>query len=319
MKISEVMEFTGLTKKAIKYYEEEGLIKPDVNPENNYREYSQDDIDRLIQISVLRQFDVPIKDIHEIMVHPSLLKNKLELHLAKLTNDITRLEKSKNVLQTCLKSYDAQELPQLTNQLSLLNESLQMDARTREGFMKKQFLRMFPGNFGKMLVLNYSLFLHEPIDTQEKEDAWISIVKFLDEAEEIEYPEEIQEMYEKFTEEDMEKYEATWSENIKKWIHITDEGLMKEKEKMLETIQRINCNPDMQLQNKKVSALSEHLRGLMKNIGYYDRFVKNLKMLSKDFCRYTHNQAAFAKLLNLKIDDGGRIVASEQGQETPPT
>ena len=61
MKISEVMEITRLTKKAINYYEEEGLIKPDVNPENNYREYSQSNVDELVQISVLRQLDVSVK------------------------------------------------------------------------------------------------------------------------------------------------------------------------------------------------------------------------------------------------------------------
>jgi len=39
MNIKIASEKTGLTKKAIKYYENEGLINPLKNSENNYREY----------------------------------------------------------------------------------------------------------------------------------------------------------------------------------------------------------------------------------------------------------------------------------------
>lgn len=44
MNIKIVSEKTGLTKKAIKYYESEGLINPSKNNGNNYREYSDEDI-----------------------------------------------------------------------------------------------------------------------------------------------------------------------------------------------------------------------------------------------------------------------------------
>lgn len=39
MLISEVCNLTGLTKKAISYYEQQGLIKP-IRGVNRYREYS---------------------------------------------------------------------------------------------------------------------------------------------------------------------------------------------------------------------------------------------------------------------------------------
>ena len=40
MNIKETARQTGLTKKAIKYYEQEGLITVSKNPDNGYREYS---------------------------------------------------------------------------------------------------------------------------------------------------------------------------------------------------------------------------------------------------------------------------------------
>ncbi|MBC7342044.1 MAG: MerR family DNA-binding transcriptional regulator [Clostridia bacterium] len=40
MNIWEVAKATGLTKKAIRYYEKMGLLSPAINQDNNYRDYS---------------------------------------------------------------------------------------------------------------------------------------------------------------------------------------------------------------------------------------------------------------------------------------
>ena len=43
MKINEVEAAVGVTKKNIRFYEEEGLISPSREPGNGYRSYSQAD------------------------------------------------------------------------------------------------------------------------------------------------------------------------------------------------------------------------------------------------------------------------------------
>ena len=62
MKINEVVKITGLTKKAIRLYEERGLITV-VRSENGYRDYSENDIKLLEQIKLLRTAGVSIIDI----------------------------------------------------------------------------------------------------------------------------------------------------------------------------------------------------------------------------------------------------------------
>mgnify|MGYP002573294720 CR=1 FL=1 len=47
MKINEVEAAVGVTKKNIRFYEEEGLISPRREPGNGYRSYSEADIERL--------------------------------------------------------------------------------------------------------------------------------------------------------------------------------------------------------------------------------------------------------------------------------
>ena len=55
MKINEVEAAVGVTKKNIRFYEEEGLISPSREPGNGYRSYSQADVERLRRIKLLRK------------------------------------------------------------------------------------------------------------------------------------------------------------------------------------------------------------------------------------------------------------------------
>lgn len=62
MLISEVMEQTGISKKAIRFYEDKGLIKV-ARKENGYREYSENEILTLKKIKSLRMCGISVSDI----------------------------------------------------------------------------------------------------------------------------------------------------------------------------------------------------------------------------------------------------------------
>jgi len=51
MLINEVCKRCGLTKKAIEYYEEQGLTRPQIM-ENGYRVFSEDDVIQLNKIEL---------------------------------------------------------------------------------------------------------------------------------------------------------------------------------------------------------------------------------------------------------------------------
>ena len=53
MTIKEVESRTELVRANIRYYESQGLISP-VRRENGYREYTQQDVDTLLKIKLLR-------------------------------------------------------------------------------------------------------------------------------------------------------------------------------------------------------------------------------------------------------------------------
>ena len=66
MLLNEIVKEVGMTKRAIKYYEEKGLLT--VNKDNNgYRNYSNQDVDTLKKISVYRKLGISIKDIQKLL------------------------------------------------------------------------------------------------------------------------------------------------------------------------------------------------------------------------------------------------------------
>ena len=90
MKISDVEKITGLTAKAIRLYEEKGLIAVD-RQDNSYRDYNEDAVTRLKQIKLLRDIGVGISEIilyfnKVISLQELLNKRKKELEKESAVN-----------------------------------------------------------------------------------------------------------------------------------------------------------------------------------------------------------------------------------------
>lgn len=66
MYINEVEHIVGLSKKSIRYYEENGLLSPTRNRENDYRIYTEKDIKKLKTIKFLRECNVPIIQLQQL-------------------------------------------------------------------------------------------------------------------------------------------------------------------------------------------------------------------------------------------------------------
>ena len=62
MLLNEIINEVGMTKRAVKYYEEKGLLSVDKDS-NGYRNYSAQDVETLKKISVYRKLGIGIKDI----------------------------------------------------------------------------------------------------------------------------------------------------------------------------------------------------------------------------------------------------------------
>ena len=94
MKINEVEAAVGVTKKNIRFYEEEGLITPSREPGNGYRSYSQADVERLRRIKLLRKLDVPLAEIREMLEGQRTLAEGMSQQLERLRSRRADLEEA---------------------------------------------------------------------------------------------------------------------------------------------------------------------------------------------------------------------------------
>ena len=193
MKISEVMTITGLTKKAINYYQESGLIKPTVDMDNDYRIYTEEDVETLKQISVLRNIGLSVKQIKEALEDPNKVRKIFTEYLNNIKLQISNMERCEKIIQLSLNDSKSENpnMKYVTDNLLLLKDSLDMSQRDREGYMQKELIRIFPGFFGRYISLKFSKYLDEPLDSKEKVNSWLHLVKVLDDSKDLQVRNEI--------------------------------------------------------------------------------------------------------------------------------
>lgn len=106
-KISEFSKITGLTVKALRYYDEQALLIPsNRNEENSYRFYTDDDFKRAVLIKMLRSLDFSISEIKDILSNFEneedlyyYLREKQEMIKRNIEAEKERIKK----IESCLK------------------------------------------------------------------------------------------------------------------------------------------------------------------------------------------------------------------------
>lgn len=124
MKINEVEQSIGITKKNIRFYEQEGLLNPSRGA-NGYREYSEEDVTTLQQIKLLRRLDIPIEEIKKLQTGTLTLEDCLRRHLIVLerrSKNINAMEGFCNRLLN--ESFELRTLPisQLLTEMDQMEE-----------------------------------------------------------------------------------------------------------------------------------------------------------------------------------------------------
>jgi DNA-binding transcriptional MerR regulator len=82
MTVSKLASVCGLSRTTVLYYEAQGLLKPAVRSDSNYRVYGEREVERLRQIRVYRGVGMSVREIRTILAGPendvaSALKRRL--------------------------------------------------------------------------------------------------------------------------------------------------------------------------------------------------------------------------------------------------
>lgn len=96
MNIKEIEERSGLTRANIRYYEQEGLIAP-VRRENKYRDYSEEDLETLLRIALLRSLGFSLEEIRRLQSGEADFAAAMRERSAALESEGQRLLTARNV------------------------------------------------------------------------------------------------------------------------------------------------------------------------------------------------------------------------------
>lgn len=183
MLINEVCKQSGLTKKAVAYYVEQGLIYP-ASAENGYRIFSEDDAARLSKVAMLRELGLSVTEIKTVLAEDcfSRMQDIYEKKALELAEMQTKQQLLRELMETKDWAYIREQLTQLERKQLILT----------------RLLERFPGYYGKFICLHFAPYLNEPITTQEQQDAFETILAFLDRVN-ITIPEDLQDYLEEAT------------------------------------------------------------------------------------------------------------------------
>ena len=269
MFIKEVCQECKLTRKAVEYYEKQGLIQPEI-AENGYRIYGEEEIRKLKEISLLRKLNISIADISKIQNSEQKDKDLFQIKLdMENALDQTRFQ-IKQIELLLTNNYDLKLLEKNIEEYHTINQSI-----------REKLLMAFPGSFGIYLSLHFGHFLNEKIESPEKQKAYNSILVFLDQ---LNFPADLEEKLDKT----YEGLNSSDLDTIARDFHEKIQNFEEEFQDMQESIKSfLDYKNSTDYQDSDAKEMKESLTAFLQDSGYYEIFIPNLKILSRSYLDYS--------------------------------
>ncbi|MDR0978402.1 MAG: MerR family transcriptional regulator [Lachnospiraceae bacterium] len=266
MLINDVAKQCNLTKKAVEYYVEQGLICPTIL-ENGYRNFSKEDTELLKQISLYRGIGLSVLEIKSILADTSVLKNILYKKTIKLEQ-----EKSKQKI-----------LQRLADGETLEDVKYEINNLENHSAIIERLLKVFPSYYGIFLSMNFSKYLVDTIKTEEQEEAYYEIIDFLDNVAEFKISEELKKYLDDYMSniaiKDMQKIVSDKEKNIRN----VDKFMQNNKDALK---QYSEYKKSDEYKNSPANKLSELMKDFCSTSGYYDVFIPAMRKLSPSYNEY---------------------------------
>ena len=158
--IKEAEQLTGISSQNIRYYEKQGLICPARNEDNSYREYSDNDIERLKLIRLFRKLGMPIEELRRLLNGEVDLRSAVEMQEKRLESQRNELN---NALDFCKKIHEAQ-----LADFGVDRYLQQMEEDERSGSVFMQFINDYKEIIRSEAVREFSFMPDTRCDTPDE-------------------------------------------------------------------------------------------------------------------------------------------------------
>ena len=162
MQIKDAAEAVGCTRRAIKYYEEKGLLPSVSRLKNGYRDYTSEDLSILREIQLYRKLGIAIDDIHRLMKHENSALLLSILEVKRHEQNVRQQEI--DALEAFIAGQNADAVYETVDYASIA-EAIRAE---------------LPGFFGNYLCTHFAPYLNMSISTQQQREAYWTILSFWD-------------------------------------------------------------------------------------------------------------------------------------------
>ena len=267
MQINEVTQQVDLSKRAIKYYEEQGLltVKKD---SNGYRNYTEKNLTTLKEIAVYRKLGINISDIKQ------LLKSKdiqlLETIYEQKASDLHVQQKQLEALRSYIQDHNVDRIYESVDYQTIA-QALQ---------------DMIPGFYGYYFMNHFMPYLQIPITTKEQRIAYENIIQFWDNTT-IRIPFFMKLMnfiFYRFTPKaSMEQMVSRMESQIQQYLNPSEEEYKKLKE---QTIRNVKLKNSLFYKYHPIFISQRKFMKQLQKQGYNDIFIPNMIALSPKYKEY---------------------------------
>lgn len=278
MLINAVCKECSVTKKAVEYYIEQGLVSPTVQ-ENGYRDFSEEDIRRLKKISILRNLGLSVTDIQDVLFGETAVSVLNEIYHRR-NLQMTVLQEKQKLIQELASTHDWE---QVQNRLCQLQ---------KEQTILERLMNAFPGYYGKFLCLHFAPYLNEPVSTDRQQEAYDTIVSFLDKVD-FDIPADLREYLDEITITLDESFMERLTRSVSAVIHETEKYIADNKE-IIES--RIAYKQSEEYKESTAYSLEKALRQFNSASGYDDIFIPAMCQLSESYQKYHEELSAADKV-----------------------
>lgn len=125
--IGALAKATGLTVRTLHHYDELGLLRAGARTASGHRRYTEQDLQRLYQIRLLRQLGMSLDEIGDVLADPAALREVLVGHLNQLDDQVSRLDALRNRTRSLLEQLDGSWRPETGEFLTALGRMSTID------------------------------------------------------------------------------------------------------------------------------------------------------------------------------------------------
>ena len=284
MLINEVCRECSLTKKAIEYYIEQGIVAPAIQ-ENGYRSFSDEDMAVLKKVSVLRTLGLSVADIHDVLSNKDAAALN-EVYHKKAVQMFLQQEKQE-LIQELASKHDWEQIQGSLHRLQ------------KKQMVLERLTDAFPGYYGKFLCLHFAPYLNCAVMTDTQQEAFDAIIAFLDSVD-FDIPDELKGYLDEITLNLGSGFMEDASSSINEAVSETEKYIADYHE---EIENYLAYKRSEEYETTPAGRLEKELRRFNSMSGYNDIFIPAMCRLSESYRKYNEELSTASEMFLQKYPE----------------